>query len=89
MQRQLCTLLYWRRRPFAGRYINVLDALSLAGGPAEYASLDSVTVITHRGGRLASVKVRLASLFKASASAQDIAAAGDVQIAPGDVVIVP
>ena len=28
-----------------GRYINVLEALSMAGGPAEFANLDNVLII--------------------------------------------
>jgi polysaccharide biosynthesis/export protein len=73
----------------AGRYINVLDALSLAGGPADFANLDNVTIMTHVDGRLTSTKVRLGTIFKAAANADDIARAGAIRIAPGDVVIVP
>lgn len=73
----------------APRYVNVLDALSLAGGPAEFASLDNVLIITQRGGQLVSTTVRLAALFRAGARNADIERAGIVQLSPGDVVIVP
>jgi polysaccharide export outer membrane protein len=73
----------------AGRYINVLDALSFAGGPAEFANLDSVLVITQRGDQLTTATVRLNPLFRAGANAQDLARANLVQIMPGDVIIVP
>ena len=73
----------------AGRYVNVLDALSLAGGPAEFASLDNVVVITRRGEQLETINVRLSSLFKPGASARDIERSGIIQLSPGDVIIVP
>lgn len=73
----------------AGRYLNVLDALSLAGGPAEFANLDSVLVISQRGDQQTAATVRLNGLFRAGANQQDIARANLVQIMPGDVIIVP
>ncbi len=72
-----------------GRYISVLEALSLAGGPAEFANLDSVVVISRRGDRVTTSTVRLNSLFRSGASEQDVARANLVQIMPGDVIIVP
>ena len=73
----------------AGRYLNVLDALSLAGGPAEFANLDSILVISQRGDRQTAATVRLNALFRAGANQADIARANLVQIMPGDVIIVP
>lgn len=73
----------------AGRYLNVLDALSLAGGPAEFANLDSVLVISQRGDRQTASTVRLNALFRTGANQQDLARANLVQIMPGDVIIVP
>ncbi len=73
----------------AGRYVNVLDALSLAGGPAEFANLDNVLVITRRNDELSTYRVRLSNLFKPGADASDIARSGLVELSPGDVIIVP
>lgn len=73
----------------AGRYVNVLDALSLAGGPSEFANLDNVLIITRRGEQLVTARARLSDLFKPGASASDIARAGIIQLSPGDVIIVP
>ena len=72
-----------------GRYITVLEALSLAGGPAEFANLDSVVVISRRGDQVTTSTVRLNSLFRSGANEQDVARANLVQIMPGDVIIVP
>lgn len=73
----------------AARYVNVLDAISLAGGPAEFANLDNVLIISQRGERLASTTVRLGPLFKSGARNADLERAGIIQVSPGDVIIVP
>ena len=72
-----------------GRYVNVLDALSLAGGPAEFANLDAVTIIRRQGDRLTTMRVRLSPLFRAGASGGDVDRANVVPLVPGDTVIVP
>lgn len=73
----------------ATRYVNVLEALSQAGGPDEFANLDSITVIRGNGANAQSYRVRIGNLFKAGVSTQDVQAANLIQIAPGDVIIVP
>lgn len=72
-----------------GRYINVLEALSLAGGPAEFANLGRVLVITHRGDQMATTTVKLDDLFKGGADMRDVERANIVQVMPGDIIIVP
>ena len=72
-----------------GRYINVLEALSMAGGPSEFANLDNVVIIRKAGEELRTVRVRLAPLFKMGADASDIARANILRIETGDTVIVP
>lgn len=72
-----------------GRYVNVLDALSLAGGPAEFANLDNVTIIRRQGDRLVTLRARLSSLFRSGASTEDADRANIVPLVPGDTVIVP
>lgn len=72
-----------------GRYVNVLEALSMAGGPSEFANLDNVVIIRKAGEDLRTVRVRLAPLFKMGADANDIARANILRIETGDTVIVP
>jgi polysaccharide export outer membrane protein len=72
-----------------GRYINVLEALSLAGGPAEFANLGRILVITHRGDQVATTTVRLDDLFRGGADMRDVERANIVQVMPGDIIIVP
>lgn len=71
-----------------GRYVNVLEALSMAGGPSEFANLDNVVVIRKSGGKLSTLNVRLASLFRPGGEARDVAGGSIVQIETGDTVIV-
>ena len=72
-----------------GRYVNVLEALSMAGGPNEFASLDNILIIRKVGDQLDSFRVRLAPLFKVGADANDIARANIQPLKTGDTVIVP
>lgn len=72
-----------------GRYVNLLDALSLAGGPSEFASLDGVSIVRHENGRLVTLRARLSSLFKGAVDQGDLVRANVVGILPGDIVIVP
>lgn len=72
-----------------GRYINVLDAVSLAGGPAEFANLDGVSIIRHQGAKLITLKVKLGSLFKGNASEGVLDRTNIVPLVAGDIVVVP
>jgi len=70
------------------RYVNVLDALIMAGGPAEFANVDNVVILRKSaGGHNTAIRVRLSRIFKGSASASEMA---DLPVLEsGDTVIVP
>jgi polysaccharide export outer membrane protein len=70
-----------------GRYLNVLEAVSLAGGPAEFADLGNVSIIRKSGSRLSVIKVRLTDVLKGNPSNRDLE--GLPQLESGDSVIVP
>lgn len=72
-----------------GRYVNVLEALSFAGGPAEFAQLGNIIIIRKDGERLTSIRVRLADLLRGSPSQSDLSADGIPQVRGGDTVIIP
>lgn len=72
-----------------GRYVNLLEAISFAGGPAEFAGLDNVTIIRKSGNGLITIRARIAAAFKGSLSARDLNANAIPQIESGDTVIVP
>lgn len=70
-----------------GRYVNVLEALALAGGPAEFADMANVRILRKSGGGLAVIPVRLSDVLKGNPSSRDLG--GLPQIESGDTVIVP
>lgn len=72
-----------------GRYVNLLEALSYAGGPDEFAGLDGVTIIRKSGGSFVTLRARIASAYKGGAAARDLSANSIPQIESGDTVIVP
>jgi polysaccharide export outer membrane protein len=72
-----------------GRYVTILDALTLAGGPADFANLDSILVIRKSGGQLTTLRFRLSPLFKAGAGDEEVRRANIQRIETGDTIIVP
>ncbi|MDB5581804.1 MAG: polysaccharide export protein [Bradyrhizobium sp.] len=70
-----------------GRYVNVLEALTMAGGPGEFADVAGVTILRKSGGRLTAIKVRLSDVLKGNPSQRDLS--GLPQLESGDTVIVP
>lgn len=71
------------------RYVNVLDAVTLAGGPGEFANLDNVVIYRKSGAGLVAIRARLGAIFRGSASASGLAASAIPAIESGDTVIVP
>jgi len=72
-----------------GRFVNVLEAISLAGGPNEFANLNNVMILRKTATRLQPIHVRLAGVFKSSPSRDQISPANIPTIMTGDTVIVP
>ena len=70
-----------------GRYVNVLEALALAGGPAEFADVNNVRILRKSGGGLTVIRVRLTDVLKGNPSERDLE--GLPQLESGDTVIVP
>ena len=69
-----------------GRYLNVMEAIALSGGPDEFANLDNVTIIRKTATGITLIKLRLSAAFKGS---PNITAEMLPQIETGDTVIVP
>lgn len=73
-----------------GRYVTVLEALSMAGGPNEFANLDNIVVIRKEGDRVRAYRVRLAAIFRGGGNLDESGALATIgTIQPGDTVIVP
>ena len=70
-----------------GRYVNALEALTMAGGPADFADVSNVTILRKSGGHLTAIKVRLSDLMKGNPSERDLS--GLPVLESGDTVIVP
>ena len=71
------------------RYVNVLDALALAGGPADFADLSNVAILRHINGRTTVLHARLTDVLKGRPSSGDLSAEGMPQLMPGDTVVIP
>ena len=71
------------------RYVNVLEALSLAGGADEFARVDNIILIRGTDAEAQTFRVRLGDIFRAGVSENDIRQAGIIRVEPGDVIIVP
>jgi polysaccharide export outer membrane protein len=70
-----------------GRYVNVLEAVSIAGGPTEFAQLGNVTIIRNVGRQMQSIPVRLNRVLGAGNSP---VTPGDIPaIVGGDTIVVP
>lgn len=70
-----------------GRYVNALEALAIAGGPAEFANTGGARVIRKAGDRLYVVPIRLADALKGETNRlgpNDIP-----RIESGDTLVVP
>ena len=72
-----------------GRYVNVLEALSMAGGPNEFANLNDIVILRKQGDSIQTLPVRVAALFKTGAAGNNIDASSIMRIETGDTVIVP
>lgn len=72
-----------------GKYINVLEAIGIAGGPTEFADVSNVTILRKQGDRIVPIKIRLTDALKGSPNARDLRDGGLPELQSGDTVIVP
>ncbi len=73
-----------------GRYVNVLEALSMAGGPDEFAKLDDVLLIRKIDGKPKAFRLHIASILKGGTNLSNSGALSSIAtIEPGDTLIVP
>lgn len=70
-----------------GRYVNALEALTIAGGPTEFASVGNITILRKYGQQVQTIRVRLTDALKGDTSRLT---ANDVPfIQSGDTMVVP
>lgn len=51
-----------------GRYVNALEALSIAGGPSEFASLSNATILRKAGQQMHVIRPHLSAALKGNIS---------------------
>ena len=70
-----------------GRYVNALEAISIAGGPTEFASTSNVKIYRKSGAGLQTIQVRLSDALRGDSSRLT---ENDVPfIQSGDTLVVP
>jgi polysaccharide export outer membrane protein len=72
-----------------GKYINVLEAISLAGGATEFADVANVVILRKTDGGLSTIRVKLTNTLKGNPSARDLSPNGLPTLVGGDTVVVP
>ena len=69
-----------------GRYFNLLEALSMAGGPAEFAGLDNISIV-HKNGT--SERARMGQVMRNGVPSGSSGDQAIPRIESGDTIIVP
>ena len=70
-----------------GRYVNALEALSMAGGPTEFAQVGDIRIVRKTGASLQSIRVRLSNTLRGAVG--PISESDIPSIQSGDTVVVP
>ena len=71
------------------RYVDVLGALALAGGPTDFADVGNIIILRRQGGQASIIRARLSNILKGHPSPEDLSASVVPQLMAGDTVIVP
>lgn len=70
-----------------GHYVNALEAISVAGGPTEFAQVNDITILRKYGEQLRPIHLHLGAILKGDTSALN---QNDVPfIQSGDTIVVP
>lgn len=70
-----------------GRYVNALEALSIAGGPTEFAQIGDIRIIRKVGLSLQTIRVRLGGVLRGNTD--NLTEADIPPIRSGDTLVVP
>jgi polysaccharide export outer membrane protein len=70
-----------------GRYVNALEALTIAGGPTEFASVGNVSILRKSGMKLQTIRVRVSDALKGDTSRLTESDIPFIQ--SGDTLVVP
>ena len=70
-----------------GRYVNALEALTMAGGPSQFASLGGAVILRKRGPQIQTIRIRLSDAIRGDA--RQLTEADIPFIQSGDTLVVP
>ena len=70
-----------------GRYVNALEAISIAGGPTEFAQVNDITILRKSGEQLRTFHLRLGGILKGDTAG--VSESEVPQIQSGDTIVVP
>ena len=70
-----------------GRYVNALEALTMAGGPSSFASLGNAVILRKRGPQIQTIRIRLSDAVRGDA--RQLTEADIPFIQSGDTLVVP
>jgi polysaccharide export outer membrane protein len=70
-----------------GRYVNALEALIIAGGPAQFASVSNAVILRKYGTQIQTIRVRLSDAIRGDA--RRLTEADIPFIQSGDTLVVP
>jgi polysaccharide biosynthesis/export protein len=70
-----------------GRYVNALEAISIAGGPSEFAQMGNVNILRKYGQQLQTIRVRLTDALRGDTSRLTQTDVPFIQ--SGDTLVVP
>lgn len=70
-----------------GRYVNALEALTMAGGPTEFASVNDIRIVRKTGNGVQTVRVRIGGVLKGQADM--IGERENPTVHSGDTLVVP
>jgi polysaccharide biosynthesis/export protein len=69
------------------RYLTVLDALALSGGPTDFADVGGIVILRNVGGKVTAIKARLGGVLKGKPDTDELS--NLPQLIAGDTVVVP
>lgn len=71
------------------RYTDVLGAITLAGGPTDFADVGNIMVLRRQGDRTTIIRARLTDILKGHPTVEDLSSTAVPQLMAGDTVVVP
>lgn len=69
------------------RYLTVLDALALSGGPSDFADVGNIIILRNTNGKVEAIRAKLGGVLKGKPNTDELGSLP--QLIAGDTVVVP